>query len=405
MVIYMRLSAIMVLAALVFYQPIRIFAADNTAAVTVGNTAFALDLYGQLKAGQGNLFFSPYSISTCLAMTYAGARGQTEAQMASTLHFDTNRATFHTAFSVLQDQLNAIQQKKEVELNIANGLWAQQEHPFRKDFLGAATQSYGAKIEQVDFHTAAESTRKAINDWVGNRTKGKITDLIGPGVLNRMTRLVLVNAIYFKGAWMTQFKKPATKEQPFYLANGGTTPAKLMYQKSHFKYAETDTAQILEMPYQGGDVSMFVLLPKEKNGLGALEDSLTQKQLDDWLAQEHNREVNVFFPKFKLTQQFALAGTLAKMGMPDAFSDRADFSGMDGSRDLYISAVIHKAFVDVNEEGTEAAAATGVVVRSLAVQRPQPMPTFRADHPFIFLIRETHSGSVLFLGRMEDPTK
>jgi serpin B len=398
------------LSALVFLlfvgltaQPVKLFAAGEVAPITAGNTAFALDLYGQLKTTEGNLFFSPYSISTCLAMTYAGAHGDTETQMSRTLHFDTNQTTFHTAFGVLQDQLNAIQQKKDIQLNVANGLWAQKGHPFLAPFLKIATKSYDAKLNQVDFRTGAEPARKDINDWVSDRTQGKITGLIGPGVLNGMTRLVLVNAIYFKGKWIHQFKKSRTLDAPFSVSSDKTTRVKMMNVSAGFKYAEKGDLQLLELPYMGNDVSMVVLLPKEKDGLPELENSVSQEQLQDWLAQGHNQEVNVFLPRFKLTQQFALSHTLAGMGMPDAFSARADFSGMDGGHDLYISAVIHKAFVEVNEEGTEAAAATAVTVRSMAMQRPRPTPVFRADHPFLFLIRDTHSGSILFLGRVRNP--
>ena len=217
---------------------------------------------------------------------------------------------------------------------------------------------------------------------------------------------MLVNAIYFKGKWTHQFKENATREAPFFLAGvGNADTAKLMHQTANFNYAETDGLQMLELSYAGNDVSMVVLLPRQMDGLKALEESLNEKQLNGWIAQLRSREVNVFLPKFKLTQQFSLSHTLAGMGMTDAFSANANFSGMDGMRDLYISAVVHKAFVDVDEKGTEAAAATGVAISALAMRRPQPVPTFRADHPFLFLIRDTHSGSILFIGRVTNPTK
>jgi serpin B len=391
------------LAIEVINRPLQTFAAETS--VVTGNTAFAFDLYGQLKSAEGNLFFSPYSISTCLAMTYAGARGETEAQMARTLHFATDQEEFHIVFGDLQKQINAIQGKKNVELNIANGLWAQKEHPFLAPFLETATKDYAARLEQVDFRVAAEAARNEINGWVSDRTKGRILNLIGPGVLNAQTRLVLVNAIYFKGTWVFQFNKQRTADAPFFASPGQKTQVKMMNTSAHFNYAEADKIQFLELPYRGGDISMVVLLPKENDGLKSLEDSLTQQQLDGWIAQAHSREVNVFLPKFKLTQEFGLAKTLRALGMSDAFSSAADLSGMDGMRDLYISAVIHKAFVEVNEEGTEAAAATGVTVGALAVRRPEPPAIFRADHPFLFLLRDTHSGSILFMGRVMDPSK
>jgi len=377
-------------------------AADST---VNGNTAFALDLYRKLNAGDGNLFFSPYSISTCLAMVYAGARGETESQMARTFHFDTNQAELHTAFGDLQKHLNDIQSKKEIELNIANGLWAQKEHPFLPAFLDITTKNYAAKIEQVDFRASAEAVRAQINNWVSGQTKDKIKDLIPAGALNGVTRLVLANAIYFKGKWQQPFQEKSTTTAPFFASANKTVQAKLMYQTAKFRYRETDSLQSLEMPYAGRDISMVVLLPKQKDGLKQLEESLDAAQMNAGLDQAAIREVHVFIPKFKLTQEFDLSKTLAAMGMSDGFSASADFSGMDGKRDLYISTVVHKAFVEVDEQGTEAAAATGVAIRSEAVLRPQPVPTFRADRPFLFLIRDTHSGSILFIGRVTNPTK
>ena len=373
--------------------------------LVTGNTAFALDLYSRLKTGEGNLFFSPYSISTCLAMTYAGARGDTEKQMAQVLHFGTNQDQLPILFGGLQKQLNEAQKKQEIQLNVANGLWAQIGHPFLPAFLKIARQQYEANLNQADFRASAESVRSEINDWVSQKTKGKITNLIPPGMLSPMTRLVLVNAIYFKGRWTTQFKKSNTADAPFSVTSERKVQTPLMSITEDYKYAEPEGLQVLELPYVGKDVSMVVLLPREIDGLKQLEDSLTGPKLADWLAQLRSQKVNVFLPKFKLTSQFGLADTLASMGMPAPFSPQADFSGMDGTHELYISAVVHKAYVDVNEEGTEAAAATGVVATARAVRRPEPIPTFRADHPFIFLIRETRSGSVLFLGRMADPSK
>ncbi|HTA31011.1 MAG TPA: serpin family protein [Candidatus Cybelea sp.] len=385
-------------------RPPATFASETNA--VAGNTAFALDLYKQLNSGDGNLFFSPYSISTCLAMTYAGARGNTEAQMARTLHFGADQAQLHAAFGDLQKHLNDIQTKKEVELNIANGLWAQREHPFLPAFLDTATKDYAAKVEQVDFRTSFEAVRAQINDWVSDRTKGKIKDLIPAGALNGLTRLVLANAIYFKGKWQRPFEERFTATLPFYVTTNYLTQAKLMQRTDNFGYAETENLQLLEMDYAGRDISMVILLPKRSDGLKALEDSLNAAQLNAWIGQVRFREVHVFVPKFKLTQQFDLSRTLAAMGMADAFSPAADFSGMDGiKQNLYISSVVHKAFVEVDEQGTEAAAATGVMVKSMAVRRPEPPPTFRADHPFLFLLRDTHLGSILFLGRVTNPAK
>jgi serine protease inhibitor len=378
--------------------------ANDTAALAAGNTAFALDLYARLKGANGNLFFSPYSISTCLAMTYAGARGSTAAQMARTLHFGANPSQLAASFSALQTQLSSVQKTKGLELNVANGLWAQRDHPFLPAFLEAATKAYQANLQQTDFRTGAEPARTAINDWVSQKTKGKITDLLQPGVVDQATRLILVNAIYFKGQWAHQFDTNHTTKAPFAVTAQRKVQAPMMNLTSNFKYAEVEGLQLLELPYEGDDLSMVVLLPKASDGLVSLEGLLNEPTLDHWLAQARNQKVNVFLPKFKLAAQFGLAQTLAEMGMTEAFSPSADFSGMDGTRDLRISAVVHKAFVDVNEEGTEAAAATGTMMLSKAVIRPLPIPIFRADHPFLFLIRDTRSGSILFLGRVVDPT-
>jgi serpin B len=327
------------------------------------------------------------------------------------LHFGTDQTELHKAFAENEKQLKLIQTKggpiggEPPQLSIANGLWAQKEHPFVPAFLNIATNDYTARLEQVDLRTAAEPARKEINDWVSDRTKEKIKDLIAPGAVDRNTRLVLVNAIYFKGTWAEQFKKAQTTDQPFFVTPAEKVQTRMMKGSADYQYAETDTLQLLEMPYTGYWISMVVLLPKDPHGLATLENSLNQKQLDDWLAGAHSRKVNVFLPRFKLTQKFNLSKTLAAMGMTDAFSIAANFSGMDGQRDLFISAVIHKAYADVNEEGTEAAAATGVVMTRSAMRKPEPAATFRADHPFLFLIRDTRSGSILFLGRVTNPTK
>jgi len=220
-----------------------------------------------------------------------------------------------------------------------------------------------------------------------------------------MATLVLVNAIYFKGDWINHFKTNNTADAPFFVTSDQPVQTKMMNLSANFGYGESDKFQALELPYRGNDVSMVVLLPRETNSLPALENSLDQSHLADAIAQTRNRKVDVFLPKFKLTQQFSLTGTLTAMGMTDAFSSRADFSGMDGAKDLFISDVIHKAYVDVNEQGTEAAAATAVTMMRSAMPRPQPAPVFRADHPFLFLIRDTHSGSILFLGRVTNPAK
>ncbi len=375
----------------------------DTNAVVEGNTSFAFDLYKHLKDAEGNLFFSPYSISTALAMTYAGARGKTEKQMAGALHFTLDQKRLHPAFACLEAQFNAAQGNRDIELNVANALWVQKDYVFLKEFLDLTAKNYGAAPNHVDFKRACEAARKEINAWVEQKTKNKIKDLIKRGVLAPLTRLVLTNAVYFKGNWGSQFNKSHTKEGLFRPATGKSVKAPLMTQTQEFRYTESDSLQILELPYVGDDLSMIVLLPGKIDGLAQLEADLNPENLNAWMGLLRKREVVVFLPKFKMTSQLSLAETLASMGMPDAFGANADFSGMDGTKTLYISDVIHKAFVDVNEEGTEAAAATAVVMR-LTSALPTPLPVFRADHPFVFLIRDKHSGSILFLGRIVDPT-
>ncbi len=373
--------------------------------VVPGNTAFALDLYAQLRAGEGNLFYAPYSVSTALAMTYGGARGETEKQMARTLHFGPGQERLHPAFAALAADLAAVQKKGKVKLSVANALWPQQDYRFLPAYLDLCKTHYGTTVTPLDYVRAAEPARQTINTWVEAQTNRKITNLIPPGVLDALTRLVLVNAIYFKGDWAAPFKPALTQSAPFRLASTKTVQARLMTRQDEFGYGEVPGLQILELPYAGNDLSMLVLLPRTDGGLPALEKALTVETLAAWSSSLRRRDVQVLFPKFKLTAQFSLGHALAALGMPDAFAaGKADFSGMDGSRELFIGAVIHKAFVEVNEEGTEAAAATAVVMMATSMREPEPVPVFRADHPFLFLIRENRSGSILFCGRLADPT-
>jgi len=383
--------------------------------VVQGNNEFALALFAGLRENQGNLFFSPYSISTALAMTYAGARGQTETQMAKVLHFPTlagekvppepvmQEGQFHSAFGVVVKDLNQRAKKGNYELAVANALWGQKGYKLLNDFLRLIETEYGGRLTEVDFVTATESARKTINAWVEEKTKDKIKELLKPGVLDTMTRLVLTNAIYFKGDWARQFKKDRTKQSPFTLASGEKVDAPMMNQTGEFRYMKAEDFQALELPYVDNELSMIILLPKETDALPKFEKTLNLEDFSQWLDRLHRREVIVSVPKFKMTSQFSLASVLTSMGMADAFSaTAADFSGITGGRDLFISAVIHKAYVDVNEEGTEAAAATGVTMRLTSVG-PTQTPVFRADHPFLFLIRDNHSGSILFIGRLMNP--
>ncbi len=399
---------------------------NDAQAVVEGNNQFALELYARLRGSEGNLFFSPYSISTALAMTYSGARGATAAQMAQVLHFPVedgkaldgdklgrplsggerrilNNERIATAFGELQKGLKKGADKKGYELSMTNALWGQKGYDFLDGFLEFVETNYGGRLSEVDFVAATEKARATINAWVEKKTKGKIKELIKPGVLNAMTRLVLTNAIYFKGAWAAPFKEAATHPAPFTLAGGKKVDVPMMNQSDKFKYAETEMLQALELPYAENEMSMIILLPKESDGLRDLEEKLTIGRLSDWLGGLQERKVIVSIPKFKMTSQFSMASVLKSMGMTDAFAPgAADFSGMNGRKDLFISAVVHEAYVEVNEEGTEAAAATGVAISltSMPVDRP---PVFLADHPFLFVIRHRQSGSILFIGRAANP--
>ena len=374
----------------------------NQQTAVAGNNKFALELYGKLENQQGNLFLSPYSISTALAMTSAGARGQTEKQMAEALCFAPMKSEqFHKTFGEIIRQLNSAGEKGGYELVVANALWGQKDYKFLPEFLTLVRENYGGDLQQVDFAAQTEAARKTINAWVESKTKDKIKELIKPGTLDSMTRLVLTNAIYFKGKWASPFKPERTEDSPFVLPDGQKVNVLMMNQTGKFGYMETNDIQVLEMPYVNTDLSMVILLPKKLDGIKELEKELVSDNLAGWLAKIHKREVQVFFPRFKMTSEFSLAKTLSSMGMPDAFSGKADFSGMTGNKDLFISAVVHKAYVDVNEEGTEAAAATGVAMKLTSVGKPPAV--FRADHPFIFLIRDNKTGSILFMGRTANP--
>lgn len=372
--------------------------------VVAGNSEFALDLYARLRTRDGNIFLSPYSISAALAMTYAGARGETATQMTQTLHFDSPAEKLHPAFFELKTNLDAVQKNGKVRFAVANSLWPQAGFDFRQDYLTLCDKYYGSAIVPVDFVRYTEAARTKINDWVSERTNGKIDELIKPGMLDELSRLVLVNAIYFKGDWRTKFSASLTQEQPFHISSRISVTARLMEQTEECGYAEFPDLQVLAMPYADSDISMVVLLPSNVDGLTNLEAQLTPKNLESWINQIGPEKVQVFFPGFTVRSQFSLGDTLSAMGMSDAFDTTADFSGMDGRKDLYISSVIHEAYVKVDEKGTEAAAATAVVMTEMISVRPPPIPTFRADHPFLFLIRDNQTGSILFLGRVMNPT-
>jgi len=380
--------------------------ADQAEAVK-GSNAFAVDLYHQIDAHPGNLFFSPESISTAFAMAYAGARGQTAAQMQHVFHFSLAPTRLHPAMGVLFNAMNA--PHKGYELRVADGLWAQQDANFLSSYLKLTNDDYGAGFHRVDFKSSPEAVRATINQWVEKQTNNKIQNLLGPGVLTPATRLVLTNAIYFKGDWLNTFGKAETQNQEFHSSSSQYVMAPLMHRTGSYSYYDGGSFQMLDLPYEGNELSMVVLLPKQIDGLPALEKSLTATSTAAWLDKlEPADKVILTFPRFTMTQQFELSSALSVLGMSQAFSNAADFSGMTGKPDFTISAAIHKAYIDVNEQGTEAAAATSIVMRATAARVPLPEPppiVFRADHPFLFFIREKQSGAILFMGRISDPTK
>jgi serpin B len=381
-------------------------AADQAEAVK-GSNAFAVDLYAQLSKQPGNLFFSPESLSTAFGMAYAGARGQTAKEMEHVFHFTLPPEKLHPAMGALLAEMNA--QHKGYELRVADALWAQQDANFEANYLKLVQSDYAAGFHRVNFRLSPETVRTTINAWVEKQTNDKIKDLISPGALNPATRLVLTNAIYFKGNWQDQFDKEATQKEEFHLSAAQWVMTSMMHRTGGYRYFDGGTFQALELPYSGNEISMVVLLPKQTDGLAALEQSFTSRSASDWIQKlEPVDKVILSLPRFTVTQQFELSSTLSAMGMPQAFSSAADFSGMTGKPDFAISAAIHKAFIDVDEQGTEAAAATAVVMYATAMRRdfPEPPPiVFRADHPFLFILRDTKSGSMLFLGRVADPTK
>jgi serpin B len=381
--------------------------ADGQAEVVKGSNAFAVDLYAQLSRQPGNLFFSPESISTAFGMAYAGARGQTATEMEHVFHFTLPPAKLHPAMGALLAEMNA--QHKGYELRVADALWAQQDANFEANYLKLVQSDYAAGFHRVNFKLSPESVRTTINAWVEKQTNDKIKDLISPGALNPTTRLVLTNAIYFKGNWQDQFDKEATQKEEFHLSTAQWVMTPMMHRTGGYRYYDGGSFQALEVPYSGNEISMVVLLPKQTDGLVALEKSFTSRSASDWIQKlEPVDKVILTLPRFTMTQEFELSSTLSAMGMSQAFSSAADFSGMTGKPDFAISAAIHKAFIDVDEQGTEAAAATAIVMYATAMHRefPEPPPiVFRADHPFLFILLDTKSGSMLFLGRVADPTK
>jgi serine protease inhibitor len=361
--------------------------------VVQGNTVFAVQSYRELGSEAGNLFFSPYSVSSALGMTYAGARGNTAKEMEKTLHFDLGQTELHSAFKSLNKELVATAQKSGQKLNIANAL-VLTGGDVSGEFESILKNYYDAEI----FGGGLD----AINGWVKEKTEGKIEKILEN--LSGNSVCVILNAIYFKGVWESQFQKSSTHDAPFSVSASKKVTVPLMYQKSSFKLLDEKNFQAVSLPYKDNYLSMVILLPNTVDGLAALEKQLTTQRLKEWLAaldEQPVEKIHLYLPKFKLETGYNLVSPFMNMGMKDAFGRTADFSGMGWPKgSLWISQIIHKAFVEVNEEGTEAAAATAVEMQTKSIHYD---PEFRADHPFVFVIRDNQSGAILFMGRLINP--
>jgi len=379
---------------------------SEQALLVEGNSAFAFELYQALKGEEGNLFYSPYSISVALAMTYTGARNETAEQMADTLQFMLEQERLHPAFNWLDAELAKRGEGAEgkdgegFRLNIVNAIWGQKDYSFLSAFLDVLAENYGAGLRILDFINETEQSRVAINKWVSDQTEGRIEDLIPQGAIDALTRLVLTNAIYFNAAWEYPFDEDMTADGPFYLLEGGQVTVPMMKQTEAFGYTEGEGYQAVELQYDGNELSMVILLP-EAGQFQTFEEGLQAQQVRDIIRNLQLTEVALTMPKFEFDSEFSLKDTLAGMGMPVAFSGAADFSGMTGTPNLCISEVLHKAFVSVDEAGTEAAAATAVIVGETAMPG-QPVEV-TIDRPFVFLIRDIDTGAILFVGRVMNP--
>lgn len=374
-----------------------------TAAVAQGNAAFGVSLYKRLAGQPGNLFISPISIAGAFGPVIAGAEGETANAIAATLRFPAAGPALHPALGGLLRNLKRTQEG--ATLSIANALWVQQGFALKPAFAATARQAYDAEVDTLDFARAPDAAAARINGWVNEETRGRIPELIAASSLNQDTALVVTNAVYFLGDWVTPFNESNTADQPFHLPGGATKSVPLMYRKDPFRYFETESFQAIDLSYKDERLAMSIFLPKARDGLGAFERSLSDERLGEWLRRldaEQPRDVRLYLPKLKIEEKYDLAPTLGTMGMEIAFTpSRANFRGI-ADADLFISQVIHKSFLRIDEKGTEAAAATGIEIEVTGAPAVPP-PVFRADHPFFLVIREKASGAVLFMGRIASP--
>ncbi len=388
--------------------------------VVDANNQFAFELYSELnKVEKGNMFYSPYSISSALAMTYEGAKTQTADEMKSVFHFPVSNI-LRPNFASIYNNLN--KGDKDYELKTGNALWVQKDYLFLENYLSTVENYYGGKAANLDFVKETEKSRQTINSFIEKQTNNKIEDLIPQGALNEFTRLVLTNAIYFKGTWEWEFDKSDTNEQDFKITPDNIVKTDMMYMnpdKASFNYAKLEKLQVLELPYKGEDLSMLILLPKQGEDydfetgevitsdytLENIEGDLTAEKLEEYKSQMRTTDLDaIYLPKFEFDAKYFMRDVLSNLGMSTAFSTNADFSGMTGKRDLFISSVIHQAYVKVDEKGTEAAAATAVTMSATSAG-PMNSIIFRADHPFIFIIQEKQTGNILFLGKVINPSR
>ena len=374
--------------------------AEDAEAVIESNNMLAMDLYDRYRLEDGNLFFSPYSISSALTMTYEGAKGKTKDEMQEVLHLPDDEETLRSGHLSLYNEIN--EEEKHYLISIANALWAQEAYPFVEEYFELVDRYYHGKVNNLDFVKDPEGSRTTINYWVEEKTYERIKDLIPQGIIGPDTRLVLTNAIYFKANWSEQFDAADTGDGTFTLDSGESVTTEMMHRTGDYNYWEDDGLQVLELDYIDEELSMLILLPK-KNDMSDVEDNLDMEAIDDYRKNLESQRVRLTLPKFSFETKYLMSSDLKAMGMPTAFLyPDADFTGMSPRGELYIYEVIHQTFIEVAEYGTEAAAATAVVMAAGSV--PRPATPFTADHPFIFLIQQKGSGNILFMGRMSDPT-
>jgi len=373
--------------------------------IAEANNEFTVNLYKNLGEDNDNLIFSPYSISSALAVTYAGARGETAREMSDVFWFPENQKSFHPAYKAFTDSILISGKEKGTELNIANALWVQEDYRLIQDFLDLAKEYYRANAENVSFKTPSEQekSRQQINQWIEKKTNHKIKDMISPGILNELTRMVITNAIWFNGNWLHPFEKSRTSPSIFHITRDKSVTTDFMHQKKEIGYYEDDDVQAIELLYKGQKMSMIIILPKEIGGWKLIGKIISCNKLNIIHKEMKPHKINMSIPKFSFESKFNLKEILYKMGMEQAFTNDADFSGMTEDNDLRIDEVIHKAFIEVNETGTEAAAATAVIMSLKTALEEEDVIQFVADHPFLYFITDKTTGGIIFMGRYVNP--